>query len=174
MAMNILSISLVDNKMGWSVVDNTTFELLSYGEIDIKRKELETHNEYTVSMYKIINKLINTHNTPIINIEPEGEKESVSHKLIKTIIFLIVHTNSLKLVETDREKCLETLDIRLAKGVVHRQCVEWVNNKYQIGLIYKKENSKFNEHIVAISICLASYYIGNFEAITRFGRHRRY
>lgn len=173
MGMNLLSISFVDNKMGWSVLDNKTFDLLSYGEIDITMKRDMTHEEFTLHSKKIIETLIEEYHTPIINLD-SNVKETLAHTIIKTVIFIVVHTNNLKLILTDREECLKLLDIRLARGNdLNRQMVDWVNNKYNLGLFYKNGNYKDNGHIGALSICLGSYQIGNFEELVRIGRQRR-
>lgn len=173
MEMNVLSISLIGDKMGWSVMNNRTFELITYGEIEIKRKTTETIQEYTLAMNEILFKLINENNTPIINLQvDEKESKLESNILVKALLYLIIHTNNLKLIHTEIEDCLLALDIRLAKGELDRQAIEWTNNKYNIGLIYRKNSSKTNQHVIAYSICLASYYLGNFETIIRFGRFR--
>lgn len=167
---NVLAISLLDNKkIGWSVIDNEVFDLLARGEINIEREKEETIYEYSEYIYDVIDNLVQSNIAPLIIL---GIEEGNKFDLVKSVIGLLVKTTKLKLVEVDLNDVLEKLDIRLAKGDIAKQCVEWVNDKYNTDIIYVRKTSKNNEDIIAKSIMVGSYYIGNFEEKIKFGRRR--
>ena len=54
------------------------------------------------------------------------------------------------------------LNILKSNGDLKEQSIKWVNDKYNLNLIYKSPSSKYNQDNEADSICIGSVYLGNY------------
>ena len=163
---------------GWCIIDKTTNQLFKSGCLKIDSKDNPNTINRIINMMFFISNLIKKYKPKEIVAEdvPPSVKNSFTVKQLSTLkgcTLTLANLNSIPVTYILPNVWQPALGIKKANGSTKQQSVRWVNKKYNKRFTYKSEGSKFNDDDETDSICIASYYLGNYDKPKRLERKKK-
>ena len=176
MSEYIISCDCATHIFGWSIINKDDYSLVDYGEIKSYESDVLTRTYFmTDTIQEIIKHYKDNLKYMIVEDVPRSKKNIettvVLSKLNGAILFLGHKYNlTTKLIYPTQWQSA----LGFQRGIdTKKQSIEWVNDKYKLGLTYVSKHSSKNQDNVADSIAMACVVLGNYPRMTRYGRKAR-
>ena len=179
----LLSIDGSTVSTGWSIFDKKTNKLIDYGVIKhtfqtslSKQESADNRRERILYMIDELQKVITKYkpNEAVAEDVPPTYKKRGNNSV--TVLALgtlqgamlgLSHMNNIPIHFVSVSTWHSCLGILKSKGDLKKQSIEWANTKHKISFLYKSPSSKFNQDDIADSICIGSFYLGNYQSETK-------
>lgn len=169
---NLLCLDLSTKSSGWSILNMTTNELVAYGRVEKYREEESNMRNRVMYMMDSIRTVIDEYKP--CKVVMEDVVPTINNSMtVKALSILsgaitgMCHTLGLEYDFVSVSTWHSELGILKSKGDLKEQSINWVNEKYGTSFIYKSKSSKLNEDDLCDSVALGSYYLGNYDKVTK-------
>ncbi len=175
----LLSLDMSTKSSGWSVIDMMNNELLSYGRIEKYQEDEPDMRNRVMYMMDNIRLVIDEHKP--CKVVMEDVVPTINNSCtVKALAILsgavsgMCHTLGIEYDFVSVATWHSALGILKSKGDLKKQSIDWVNEKYEINLVWKSPSSKYNMDDISDSVAIGSFYLGNYNKQNKkqFGRNK--
>lgn len=159
---------------GASIFDINTKELIDYTVFKKDSCEEKDMRKRVIYMIDCINNYIKLHKPKQIVMEQvvpaiNNSSTVLALGILQGGVLGLAHSFDIPINFVEVPYWHSELGILKSKGDLKEQSISWVNNKYNLNLIYKSPSSKHNQDNEADSICIGSVYLGNYNKVKNRG-----